>query len=93
MPQRPFVPPAPGLVVWRVSYVRRDVDPCWLATLERDLGVPIELLGAAVEAVEGSPAGHVTIAVPSDVDDLPGMLAPRGLHAARVEARVLEAVG
>jgi D-methionine transport system ATP-binding protein len=93
VPQRPYVPPAPGLVVWRVSYVRRDVDPCWLATLERDLGVPIELLGAAVEAVEGSPAGHVTIAVPSDVDDLPGMLAPRGLHAARVEARVLEAVG
>jgi D-methionine transport system ATP-binding protein len=86
VPERPFAPVAGGRVAWRLTYGRRDVDPAWLATLQHELGAPVELLGAAIEAIDGLPAGHVTIAVPSDRDDVAELVAPRGLHAVRVAA-------
>jgi ABC-type methionine transport system ATPase subunit len=93
VPDRPHLPPAPGRVAWRVSYVSRDVDPGWLPALQQELDAPVELLGGAVEAVEGAAAGHLIVGVPAGRDDLPRLLAPHGLHAAPVVAvPVAEAV-
>jgi D-methionine transport system ATP-binding protein len=83
--QRPVAAAGPGLATWQVTYTRPDADPDWLAALGRELQAPVQLLGAAVEAIDGGPAGHVTIAVPAQRGDLPQLLAPRGLHAARWE--------
>jgi ABC-type methionine transport system ATPase subunit len=86
VPERPVAPVGAGRVAWRVSYGRHDVDPAWIAALQSDLDAPVELLGAAIEAIDGRPAGHATIAVPADRHDLPALLAPKGLHAARLDA-------
>ena len=51
-------------------------------SLQREIDVPVELLGAAIEAIDGTPAGHITIAVPADRSDIPALLASSGLHAA-----------
>jgi D-methionine transport system ATP-binding protein len=93
VPDRPHQPPGPGHVAWRISYVSRDVDPAWLLTLQHELGAPVELLGGAVEAVDGAAAGHVILGVPADRRDLPQLLGSHGLHAAPVDAvPVAEAV-
>jgi ABC-type methionine transport system ATPase subunit len=84
--QRPVAQPRDGFDVWQVTYARRDVDPGWLAGLQASLGAPVELLGAALEAVDGAVAGHVTIAVGEQRSDLAEVLAPQGLHATRGEA-------
>jgi D-methionine transport system ATP-binding protein len=94
VPDRPHLTPASGRVAWRISYVSRDVDPGWLQWLQQHLDAPVDLLGGAVESIEGAAAGHVIVAVPAGrADDLPGLLAPHGLHAAPVDAvPVAEAV-
>jgi ABC-type methionine transport system ATPase subunit len=83
VPVRPAADAA-GRSAWRVTYGRTDVDPGWIGTLQAELGTPVELLGAHVEAVDGRPAGHVTLAVADPAVDLAPRLAPRGLHAERV---------
>ncbi len=93
VPDRPYQPPGDGRVAWRVSYVARDVDPGWLPALQARLGTPVQLLGGAIEAVEGAALGYVVLGVPAGRDDLPALLAPQGLHAAPVDAvPVVEAV-
>jgi ABC-type methionine transport system ATPase subunit len=84
VPDRPHQAPGAGRVAWRVTYAGRGVDPEWLPALQQELGAPVELLGGAVEAVEGSAAGHLILGVPEGRRDLPELLAPRGLHAAPV---------
>ncbi|EHN11196.1 Methionine ABC transporter ATP-binding protein [Patulibacter medicamentivorans] len=84
IPERPVGRPAAGREAWRVRYTERQVDPAWLALLQQEVGAPIELLGAAVEAVDGRPAGHVTIALPAGGPDLGALLAERGLDARRL---------
>jgi ABC-type methionine transport system ATPase subunit len=86
VPDRPHLPAGPGRSAWRISYISRDVEPSWLLDLQRELDVPVDLLGGAVESVDGAAAGHVIIAVPEDRDDLPALLGPRGLLAAPVAA-------
>lgn len=85
VPVRPSAAAGPGRRVWRVTYAGREIDPGWIGALERELGTPVELVGAAVEAIDGRPAGHVTIAVDAATDDLPARLAPRGLHAEPID--------
>jgi ABC-type methionine transport system ATPase subunit len=84
VPVRPAADAA-GRSAWRVTYGRTDVDPGWIGALQAELGSPVELLGAHVEAVDGRAAGHVTLAVADPAVDLAPRLAPRGLHAARVD--------
>jgi ABC-type methionine transport system ATPase subunit len=86
VPDRPHLPAGPGRSAWRISYISRDVDPSWLLDLQRELDVPVALLGGAVESVDGAAAGHVIVAIPEDRDDLPALLGPRGLLAAPVGA-------
>ena len=62
----------------------RGVDPEWLPALAQELGAPVELLGGALEAVDGAAAGHVILGVPEG-RDLAELLASRGLHAAPVD--------
>lgn len=81
VPDRPHLPPAAGKVAWRVSYVSRSVDPGWLQRL--DLDGPVDLLGGAIEAIEGAAAGHVIVGVATG-RDLHGALAGTGLLAVPV---------
>ncbi|WP_320670676.1 methionine ABC transporter ATP-binding protein [Patulibacter defluvii] len=85
VPERPIGAAGAGRESWRIGYARADVDPAWLATLQAELDAPIELLGAAVEAIDGRPAGHVTIALPAGGPDLRALLAGRGLDARRID--------
>jgi ABC-type methionine transport system ATPase subunit len=87
VPERPHAAPGPGRSAWRVRYVRRDADATWLSALERALGTAVPVLGAAVESVEGAPAGHVVVALPDDARsvEVAAVLEARGLHATRLE--------
>lgn len=78
---RPVAAAGFGRMAWKVTYVRKDVDPGWLAALQREIDAPVDLLGAAIEAIDGTPAGHITIGVPADRSDIPALLASSGLHA------------
>ena len=86
VPDRPHQAPGAGRVAWRISYVARAVDPAWLPALQQQLGAPVELLGGAVEAVDGAASGHVILGVPAGRRDVPELLAAHGLHAAPVDA-------
>jgi D-methionine transport system ATP-binding protein len=88
VPERPHTAPGAGRSAWRVRYVRRDADATWLSALERALGTSVPVLGAAVESVEGAPAGHVVVALPADAGavEVAAVLEARGLQATRLEA-------
>jgi D-methionine transport system ATP-binding protein len=91
---RALIPPVAGAgtpdgeAVFDVTYGHGS-DPAWLSALSRGLGADVAVLGAAVEAVGGRPAGRVRIAIPAGADAarLPELLAARGLHAQAVEGR------
>jgi ABC-type methionine transport system ATPase subunit len=88
VPERPHAAPGAGRSAWRVRYVRRDADATWLSALERALGTSVPVLGAAVESVEGAPAGHVVVALPDDAGrvEVAAVLEARGLQATRLES-------
>ncbi|MEV4418993.1 ATP-binding cassette domain-containing protein [Patulibacter sp. NPDC049589] len=86
VPARPVADAPAGGQAWRVTYTDGDVDPGWLGGLERELGARVALLGASVEAVDGRPSGHVTVALDDPAVDLAARLRDRGLHAARLAA-------
>jgi hypothetical protein len=68
-----------------VTYTDAAVDPGWLAALQAEVGTPVSLLGASVEAVDGRPSGHVTLALGDPGLDLAPRLRARGLHAERLD--------
>jgi len=84
VPARPVAAAPAGGQAWRVTYTDATVDPSWLAGLEHDLGARVALLGASVEAVDGRPSGHVTLALEDPAIDLAARLRDRGLHAERL---------
>jgi D-methionine transport system ATP-binding protein len=85
VPARPVADAPAGGQAWRVTYTDVGADPGWLGALERELGVAVGLLGASVEAVDGRPAGHVTVAIDDRAIDLAARLHGRGLHAVRLD--------
>ncbi|WP_084269768.1 methionine ABC transporter ATP-binding protein [Patulibacter minatonensis] len=91
VPARPVAVAPGGGQSWRVTYTADDVDPAWIGRLEHELGTRVALLGASVEAVDGRPAGHVTVALDDPTIDLAERLRGRGLHAARLDETAADA--
>jgi ABC-type methionine transport system ATPase subunit len=85
VPARPVAGTPAGAQAWRVTYTDAAVDPGWLAALQAEVGTPVSLLGASVEAVDGRPSGHVTLALGDPGLDLAPRLRARGLHAERLD--------
>jgi len=64
-PLRASAPAAPGHTSLVVTYGRDDVPTDWLSLVGAEAGQPLQLLGAAVEVVEGTTVGTVTVGVPN----------------------------
>lgn len=81
--------------VWRVVYDRPDVPADWINRATTDLGVPLDVLGAAVQVVGGVTIGSATLGIPGAVRDrVAGALGTLGLSATTDAsiARTLEGV-
>ncbi|TXN29665.1 methionine ABC transporter ATP-binding protein [Lacisediminihabitans profunda] len=68
--------------IWFVSYEGRHVRPDWVSLLGAELGVPISILGASIERINGVTVGHATLGIGGvDPARVTGALAALGLTA------------
>ncbi|ROQ41088.1 ABC-type methionine transport system ATPase subunit [Frondihabitans sp. PhB188] len=83
-PQRASAAAADGQVALLATYGSPDVPADWLARVSAELGEPVGLLGAAVEVVDGTTVGTVTVGVPaSHADAARDALARLGIQTRR----------
>ena len=81
--------------VWNLTYDSPNVPADWITRISADLGIPVALLGAAVQLVDGVSVGSATIGVPAHASAaLPDLLTRYGLSAGTSPStRELAAVG
>ena len=86
LPERAHAAALAGERVWHVTYARPDVPLDWIDRLGRATGEAVSLLGGSIEAIDGVPAGRLTIASAASGGQVASVLAELGLHAEPVGA-------
>ncbi|WP_394768643.1 NIL domain-containing protein [Lacisediminihabitans sp.] len=81
-PRRDWEAASGADVIWFVSYEGGHVPPDWVSRLGAELGVPISILGASIERINGATVGHATLGIGGvDPARVTGTLAALGLTA------------
>ncbi|WP_291051614.1 ATP-binding cassette domain-containing protein [Herbiconiux sp.] len=64
-PWRGHTEPETGETAWQLAYAAKAVPTDWITQLSERLGVPVSLLGASIETINGATVGHATVGLPA----------------------------
>jgi ABC-type methionine transport system ATPase subunit len=92
-PHRVDAEPASGQRIWQVVYESRTVPSDWISRASTDLGVPLAVLGASLQVVEGVSVGGATLGIPAELSHrVAGVLRRYGLAATADQRDGVEAL-